>query len=79
MITYSTVPDPDLEISMGGEGSSRPLDIKGGEQVSKKKHFRPFGPQLGLKIILCFICNTVTCGMSPVPKVFGHFTSQTLA
>ena len=31
MITYSTVPDPDLEISGGGGGgSSRPLDIKGG-------------------------------------------------
>ena len=60
----------------GGEGwSSRPLD-KGG-QVSRKKIFWPFGPQFGLKIILFFICSTVTCvltcGMSPVLKEFGHF------
>ena len=38
MITYSAVPDPDLEISVGeGEGwSSRPLDIKRGPGLLKK-------------------------------------------
>ena len=33
MITYSTVPDPDLEIS-GGGGSSRPLDMKRGPSLT---------------------------------------------
>ena len=39
MITYSAVPDPDLEISVGGGGegwSSRPLDIKRGPGLLKK-------------------------------------------
>ena len=42
------MPVPDLEIR-GGGWSSRPLD-KGEGPVSKKTFFRPFGPQVGLKI-----------------------------
>ena len=53
-----------------GGWSSRPLD-KGGAGLQKKSN------QFGLKIILFFICSTVTCvltcGMSPVLKEFGHF------
>ena len=37
---YSSVADPDLQISWGGGG--------GGDL--KKKFFQPFGPQFGLKI-----------------------------
>ena len=42
------MPVPDLEIR-GGGWSPRPLD-KGEGPVSKKNFFRPFGPQVGLKI-----------------------------
>ena len=42
------VPDPDLEIRGGGEGtrSSRPLDKGGGGPISPKNFF---GPQFALK------------------------------
>ena len=65
-----------------GEGwSSRPLDIKRGPGLLKKNISALWASISSLKIILFFICSTVTCvltcGMSPVPKEFGHFTSQT--
>ena len=63
----------------GGEGwSSRPLDIKRGPGLLKKNISALWASIcIGLKIILFFICSTVTCvltcGMSPVLKEFGHF------
>ena len=47
LLTHSPVADPDLQIRKGGVDPD--LEIRG-ETRSQKKKFRPFGPQIGLKI-----------------------------
>ena len=46
---HCTVADPDLGIRGAGQ-SSIPLDGRGGGGWSRKKSFRPFGPQFGPEI-----------------------------
>ena len=42
--------DPELQIRGWGGGTVIQTLRKGGEAVSKKKFFRPFGPQFGVKV-----------------------------
>ena len=42
--------DPDLQIRVGVGVGGHPDRVIRGTQFQKKKFFRPFGPQFGLKI-----------------------------
>ena len=49
-VTPKSVPDPDLEIKVGGGGGVTQTLRAGGGARCPKFLFRPFGPQFGLKI-----------------------------